>query len=130
MFPASKPEYIIYAAMKIPTWGKGTGLSNAVTDVIKSIAKYENLNDRDDKTDKEEYKTPSYINKSIDSVISELQSYGINPIVVGDGKKVVAQGHEIGKILVSGDKFVLLTNTSTYSMPNIIGWSKNDIISM
>lgn len=130
MFPASEPEYIIYAAMKIPTWGKGSGLSNTVTDVIKSIAKYENLNDRDDKIAKEEYKTPSYINKSIDSVANELQSYGIKPIIIGDGKKVIAQGHDIGTTLISGDKFVLLTNTSTYSMPNIIGWSKSDIISL
>lgn len=129
MFPADDPEYIIYAAMKIPTWGKGTGLSSAVTDVIESIGKYENLSDRSEVT-KDIYEVTSYTNQSIEKVVSTLESYGISVITIGDGNKVTNQYPSKGTNIIAGDKVILLTNSSNYSMPNITGWSKNEIIQL
>jgi len=129
MFPYDDPEYIIYAAMKIPTWGKASGLSSAVTDVIESISKYENLSEREDEN-KDSYQAKSYTNEFVDSIVSTVESYGIKVIVIGDGNKVISQYPSVNTELIQGDKLLLLTNSSIYSMPNIIGWSKNDIISL
>lgn len=129
MFPYEDPEYIIYAAMKIPTWGKAVGLSSAVTDVIKSISKYENLSDRQEEAS-DEYEVKSYTSKSMESVTNELQSYGLNPIVLGTGDRIISQYPNVGTKLIAGDKVFLVTNSKTYTMPNIIGWSKADVISL
>ena len=129
MFPYEDPEYIIYAAMKIPTWGKSVGLSSAVTDVIKSISKYENLSEREEETS-DEYEVKSYTNKSVESVTTELQTYGLNSIVLGTGDRIISQYPNVGTKLVAGDKVFLVTNSATYTMPNIIGWSKSDVIAL
>ena len=129
MFPYENPEYIIYAAMKIPTWGKSAGLSSAVTDVIKSISKYENLSDREDETSNE-YKVESYVSKSIDSTVTKIEALGLKAIVLGNGNKIIKQYPNVGTELVSGDKVFLMTNSETYTMPNIIGWSKSDVIAL
>ncbi len=130
MFPASNPQYIIYSAMKIPTWGKAAGVSNAVTDVIESIAKYENLEERETGETSGEYEIVSYMSESVENVKSELEKNGITPIIIGDGDKIVKQYPNVGTKLISGDKAILITNSENYSMLNIIGWSKNDVISL
>ena len=129
MFPYEDPEYIIYAAMKIPTWGKSVGLSRAVTDVMKSISKYENLSDREEENFNV-YEVKSYTNKSVESVTNELQTYGLNPIVLGNGDRIIDQYPNVGINLVAGDKVFLVTNSDFYTMPNIINWSKAEVIEL
>ncbi len=130
MFPAEDPEYIIYAAMKSPLWGTSAGVYTAVTDVIKSIAKYENLSEREEASTVSEYVVSSYTNQSIEVVVEELRGYGLHPIIIGDGSRVINQFPSVGTTLVAGDKVLLLTNSSIYNMPNLIGWSKSDVISL
>lgn len=130
MFPYEDPEYIIYAAMKIPTWGKGKGLSDAVKDVIESISKYENLEEREKDELDSDYNVPSYTNRKVETVVEELKKYEINPIVIGNGNRIINQYPNIGTTLIKGDKTLLLSNDFSYSMPSIIGWSKSDIIAL
>ena len=129
MFPKENPEYIIYAAMKKPLWGKATGLSSAVTDVMKSISKYENLSEREDE-EKSSFKVESYTNKFANAIKSQTSENELDVIILGDGEKIISQYPSRGTELIKGDKIFLLTNANTIKMPNIIGWSKNDIIEL
>ena len=129
MFPYEEPQYIIYAAMKIPTWGQSAGLSLAVTDVIESIAKYEKLDGKEKNDKQKEFTMPSYMSKDVSNIKIELETKKMNPIIIGDGDKIIKQYPKVGTKLIEGDKVLLLTN-SNYSMPNIIGWSKSDINSL
>ena len=130
MFPYEEPQYIIYAAMKIPTWGKGTGLSLAVTDVIESIAKYEKLDGKEKDEVEKGFTIPSYMSKNTSSVKIELETKGLSTVIIGDGDKIISQYPSVGTKLIKGDKVILLTSSSNYSMPNIIGWSKSDVTSL
>lgn len=130
MFPYEEPQYIIYAAMKIPTWGKGTGLSLAVTDVIESIAKYEKLDGKTKDEVEKGFTIPSYMSKNTSSVKIELETKGLSTVIIGDGDKIISQYPSVGTKLIEGDKVLLLTSSSSYSMPNIIGWSKSDVTSL
>ena len=129
MFPYENPQYIIYAAMKIPTWGQSAGLSLAVTDVIESIAKYEKLDGKENNNKEKEFTIPSYMSKDTSKVKIELETKKLNPIIIGDGNKIINQYPAVGTKLIEGDKVLLLTN-SNHNMPNIIGWSKSDVSSL
>ena len=48
------------------------------------------------------------------------------PVVIGSGDKVEKQSVEGDQTVISGEKVLLLTN-GTKTMPDINGWSRNDI---
>lgn len=130
MYPYDEPEIIIYAAMKLPKWGKSSGLSNAVKDIMKSIAKYKNMfGAEEEKNLLNLINIPSYISEDTKKVVEELNSNGINTIVIGDGDKIIKQS-VINKSLIHGEQIILLTNSTLYKMPSIIGWSRNEVLTL
>ena len=130
MYPYEDPEIIIYAAMKLPTWGKSSGLSNAVKDIMKSIAKYKNMFSETKEEDTlNTIEIKSYLNKNVNDVTTTLSNQGLNVIVLGNGEKIIKQSI-VDDYLISGEKIILLTDDSEYKMPSIIGWSRNDAIKL
>ena len=59
-----------------------------------------------------------------------MDQNNLNYIVIGNGDKIINQYPKIGQNVTSSDKIILITNSNEYSMPNILGWSKNDIIEL
>ena len=129
MFPKEDPEYIIYTVIKTPLWGKNAGVVESTKSVIESIVKYENLDNKDDDNKLTTYEISSYINKNAMDIKNELESNNLDVILIGNGEKIIKQSSESGTTLLQGDKIILLTGNS-YEMPNIIGWSRNDAITL
>lgn len=128
MFPASDPQYIIYAAIKRPNVGSSSVLAKQVKSVIENIVKYRNLQDDTGKnTNVNSLIVESYKNKKIDEVIQSLEDYKLNIIKMGSGDYIIDQYPLKGEKIISGDKFFIKTNSDTYTMPSIIGWSKKDV---
>lgn len=128
MFPASDPQYIIYAAIKRPNVGSSSVLAKQVKSVIENIVKYRNLQDDTGKnTNIKSLTVESYKNKKIDEVIQRLEDYKLNIIKMGSGDYIIDQYPLKGEKIISGDKFFIKTNSDTYTMPSIIGWSKKDV---
>ena len=131
MFPKDDPEIIIYAAMKKPTWGKSSGLSTNVKDLMKSIAKYKKMfTEVTNNSTLNKIKVKSYTSKKVENVKQELEANGINVLVLGNGDRVVRQSVKKGTSIVSGDRIILMTNDEKYTMPDITGWSRMDAISL
>lgn len=131
MYPKNDPEIIIYAAMKKPTWGKSSGLSTNVKDLMKSIAKYKKMfTEVTNNSTLNKIKVKSYTSKKVENVKQELEVNGINVLVLGNGDRVVRQSVKKGTSIVSGDRIILMTNDEKYTMPDITGWSRMDAISL
>ncbi len=129
MYPNENPEIIIYAAMKLPTWGGNAGLVSATKSVMESIAKYKNMFEPEvDVVEQNSYYIASYYNKLVTDVVSELQAHNIDVTVIGDGDRVVSQSISEGTRFVAGDHIVLLTNGVGIVMPSMSGWSRKDVI--
>lgn len=128
MFPYEDPEIIIYVAVK------GTPNANATTSIVKSIttniSKYLKLSEEKINTDMVNYEMPSYVNKNINDVKKELESKLVVPVILGSGDKVIKQYPSSGISVMSYDKVFLLTNDFNVKMPNIIGYSAKDVISL
>lgn len=128
MFPAEDPQYIVYAAIKRPNVGSSSVLAKQVKSVIENIVKYRNLQDETDKeTNIKSLIIDSYKNQMKEDVLKTLEDYKINTILMGNGDFIIDQYPLKGEKIISGDKFFIKTNGDTYTMPNIIGWSKKDV---
>lgn len=130
MFPYDDPEIIIYAAMKLPTWGKSQGLYLPVKEIMKSIAKYKNMFSEQQEANKlDMIEIPSYVSQNTNDVVDELKNKGINCIVIGNGNKIIKQSITNEKLMY-GEKIILLTNDKEYKMPSIIKWSRSEAIQL
>jgi penicillin-binding protein 2B len=128
MYPKDDPEIIIYGAMKKPSYGKYTGLSTAVKNLVKNIAKYKNI--YEEETSASEVSTltlNSYQGMKVEEVKKSLKNYNLDVIVLGEGDQVVNQYPSAGVTTLENDKVILLTNDTNYKMPSIKGWSKSDV---
>ena len=63
-------------------------------------------------------------------VTSKLESFGLTPIVIGDGEFITEQYPRKDVSALQGSKVFLKTNGNSYTMPNVIGWTKNEVITL
>ncbi|MDE5888670.1 MAG: penicillin-binding protein, partial [Bacilli bacterium] len=127
VFPYENPQYIIYVSVKKYN-GKYKDFAGMVTKVVEEIAKYKNITELIEKVDNNKIITiNNYI--STETILTEdrLKALNLNVIKLGNGKYIINQYPEKGKVIISGDKIFLLTNDSSYKMPNIIGWSSSEV---
>lgn len=125
MYPKEDPQIIIYGVIK--KFPNNTPLLNTLRTVIKDISKYYDIYGEEKVEEKKEiYTISSFNNKNIDEVKKNLSEKGINPIVLGDGNKVIKQYPESGRIS-SSDKIFLITNSETFTIPAMYGYSKNEV---
>jgi penicillin-binding protein 2B len=128
MYPKDDPEIIIYGALKQPKYGKYQGLSTAIKNLVKNIAKYKNI--YEEETESEDIKSislDSYIGKTKDEVKKNLESYNLDIEIIGDGDKIINQYPSSGTTLLEHDRLILLTNSTNITMPDITSWSKRDV---
>lgn len=130
MFPKDDPDIIIYTAMKRPSWGKSAGLYTTTKDIIQSISKYKNMFTEVTEKNIETYKLKSYINKKTDEVKAELSNAGIDVIIIGDGDKITKQSMNKNEKITIGEKIFLTTNGKNKTLPNMIGWSRKDVVNL
>lgn len=129
MYPKDDPQIIIYAAMKKPTHSKSTGLSSATKELMKSIAKYKNMfHETENTVEEKSYIVSSYVNKKLDTVQKELEENQIHSIIIGSGDKIIKQSITAGNQIVANDTIILVTNGADYRMPNMVGWSRKNVI--
>ena len=127
VFPKENPEYIIYLAIK-DFHGSSKQRGNIVKELVESVAKYKNLDERpSDKDGSKIVTVGKYINKSTISSVSNLNSMKVMPIVVGDGDTVVRQYPAPNTVTSVNGKVFLVTNGKNYIMPDITGWSANEV---
>ena len=128
VFPKDNPEYILYVAVK-DFHGTSKDMGSIVKKMVESVAKYKNLDTRvSDKDASKVVTIDNYINKTIDSVTSNLTSKGVTSIVIGDGNKVIKQYPEKNTKTHQSSKVYLLTNGKNITMPDITGWSESEVI--
>lgn len=128
MYPYENPQIIIYTTMKKPTYGASSGVVEATKSVMESVAKFKKIfNDTSNIQVVEIYQIDNYNNWSIDNVKNDLEKYGFNLVVIGDGKKIVNQYPKAGTTLITGDKVYLVTNGNNITLPDMIGWSLADV---
>ena len=124
IYPKSNPQIIIYASVKKPSGGSQKPVSNAVKEIVENVSKYYgNTDSISTETDVHSYKVPSFLNKKLDSAKVTLDANGIHYVVYGNGNKIVQQSPNANEEITNKDTVYLITNDTTYTVPNVIGMS-------
>ena len=126
MFPKDDPKIIIYAVAKeAPGVSK---LASITKEVVTNISKYYNIYGEDTlKIENSQIVLDNYLNKDKENIRKDLESKGINVIVLGNGDKIIKQYPESGTNLIKDDKVFLLTNGDKIMMPDLTGYSKIEV---
>lgn len=131
MFPYDDPKIIIYAAMKKPSVGKSGGLSSTVKEIMKSIAKYKNMFIEEKQEESLlTYEIKSYLNKKTEIVKKELEENNLDVVIIGNGDRIISQSVLPKNKLITGEKIILLTNSIEYTLPNLKGWSRKEVLQL
>ena len=129
MFPKNDPKIIIYGVATYAAESKQ--LSNVVKEIITNVSKYYNIyEDEKDDIKTSQIKIDNYLNKNIDEVKKELTDLGLKVVTLGAGKTIIKQYPEVGTELIRDDKIFLLTDSQKILMPDIIGYSKSEVMSL
>ena len=127
LYPGEEPEIIIYTALKRP---KDTNnyLANMVKEVVVNTSKY--LNIEETKVDENNYTVDNYVNKSVNFVVDKLKLNNINVITLGNGDKIINQFPNKGSLISGNDLIILLSNQYDKEMPNLMGMSFKEVITI
>ncbi|MBR3523566.1 MAG: penicillin-binding protein [Bacilli bacterium] len=129
MWPYNDPEIIIYAAIKKPYSRSSRVLSEGVKELVKNISKYRNMYaERPIESDINIIELEDYKNTNISITKSALEDQGISVYVIGDGSTIINQYPKKGTKIATNDKTFLLTDSSNFIIPNMFGWSRNEVI--
>ena len=127
LFPKDDPKYIIYVSVK-KFQGASSSLGNIIKKMVESVVTYKNLSDKDSNVDESKVRNiASYINQDKNETVTLLEKYGLCPIVIGDGEYIINQYPSTNSSVLYGSKVFLVTNGNNITMPNVIGWTHNEI---
>ena len=130
VFPYDDPQYIIYVSVK-QYQGSYRDFAKMVSGVVEEIAKYKNITEKIDKVDSTKIvEMDNYISVNVNEAIEKLNLQRLIVICMGNGKYVVKQYPPKGKTLLIGNKVFLVTESDEYIMPDVIGWSSNELITL
>ena len=135
MAPADDPQLIMYISVQEPDLDEKSYEPGNVTtsfifkNVMENSLKYMNIEPDKEEVKVENLKTvPDWKDKTTNQVIEDFKAINIEPIVIGDGDKVVNANVQPGDKITNVQKVLLETDKPT--MPNIKGWSLKDLLTL
>jgi hypothetical protein len=72
----------------------------------------------------------NYINKNTSFMVDSLKLNGIKVMTLGTGNKIINQYPSNGSVITSDDLVILLTNEYTNNIPNLVGRSFKEVITV
>ena len=130
MVPSEDPDYVLYLTMKHPKTYDRMALAKIANPLMKRAMDFkETEEDTDTETKPEKVSVADYRNLEADVAAADAQKSGLQPVVIGNGKKVQKQSTANGDQLISGEKLILYTGGDKL-MPDVTGWSKADIMKL
>jgi len=127
-FPYENPQYVFYFSTKRLV-SNSSALMKAVSSAVGEIAKVLNLTESKQDADVSKIVTISnFISKQVDQTLVDLEKVKVKPVVLGNGNYIVNQYPLQNTTVLEGSKLFLLTNGTEFKMPDVVGWSTNEII--
>ncbi|MCT8139029.1 penicillin-binding protein [Anaerobacillus sp. CMMVII] len=136
--PKSNPQLIVYVAVdrpKIELYEQGSApVSQIFTSVMKHSLQYLNISPNAHSSNggyiDEGSLIVDFTGKDVVSSRSELAAIGLDVHIVGSGTKIVSQVPTSGTMLLPGEKIILQTEGTSFTMPDIVGWSLRDVMKL
>jgi len=130
MIPYDDPNYIVYITMRQPqkmTESPEKILSEVFNPLVKRLVSQGQSPTNTTEAGSQYVNIPSLLDKSTKDALAKIKKLNLQSGVIGTGDKVVQQLPGSGEKVMPGQRIVLLTN-GAMTMPDLSGWSKNDVL--
>ncbi|MEK4562141.1 penicillin-binding transpeptidase domain-containing protein [Staphylococcus sp. FSL K6-3157] len=131
--PKDDPEVVVYAGMSLAQKNDQeayeSGVSKAFKPIMENTLKYLNVGDKNskDKSDVKYSKVPDVEGQETQKAQDKVNSKSLEPIVIGDGEKITKQSVTADKEVLPNSRVLLLTD-GDITMPNMSGWTKEEVV--
>ena len=126
IFPSENPEYIMYVAVS-KYQDKISTFADIITTAIEEISSYAKISSNQNNVYNEKIVVDNYLSKEVNVIKSDLEKKGVHVTVVGNKEYVIDQYPYKGNVLYSGDRLFLVSNDDEIVMPDVTGFSLNEI---
>ncbi len=130
MAPAEDPQLIVYVAVLQPEL-KATEIgsdpvSKIFNPVMLNSLKYLNIKP-EEKIEINKHSMPSVKGLSVENAKTVIEKMGVQPILIGNGSKIVEQQVKPKEEILEREKVILLTD-GEMTIPDMTGWSMRDVL--
>ncbi|MEQ6082039.1 penicillin-binding protein [Staphylococcus saccharolyticus] len=130
--PKKKPKVIVYAGMSLAQKNDEEayemGVSKAFKPIMENTLKYLNVGKSSDSVTKTNYnKVPNVQGDETQKAEDSINAQSLKPITIGNGKQINAQSVKAGSQILLHSKVLLLTD-GDITMPDMSGWTKEDVL--
>jgi len=131
MAPADDPKVILYITVQQPEIKDGSITGSGVVKeiyqpIMKRALEYLALGE-DEEAETNTVEMPKVTGISKDEALKSLEGTQLNVTVVGNGDTIVQQLPLPTETTIENQRVVLMTN-GAMTMPDMMGWSKNDVL--
>lgn len=130
MAPVDNPQLIVYVAVKKPDLSATETGSMPVSEIFKDVTakslKYLNINPENVESAKM-IKVDDYTNDDANNVQIALTNKGLEPIIIGEGGKVIDQ-YPKAKVNVTNGQIVFLKTAGVSKLPAFNNWSLRNVL--
>lgn len=136
--PADNPQVLVYYAFEADYNPNAHAMTDAITSVLRKVAQTYGFTNEDNSTNTKNsvQQTVSLsqmldlLNHSIQYANDKLSNSGTEVVVLGNGNTVIDQYPKSESSIASGQRVFLLTDTESFTMPDMSGWSRKDVVSL
>ena len=130
--PKKKTKVIVYAGMSLAQKNDEEayemGVSKAFKPIMENTLKYLNVGKSSDSVTKTNYnKVPNVQGDETQKAEDSINAQSLKPITIGNGKQINAQSVKAGSQILPHSKVLLLTD-GDITMPDMTGWTKEDVL--
>lgn len=94
---------------------------------MKRALEYQHLTDESKNQDVNQVEMPKVTDLTKEGALEKLDELKLNVTVIGNGDTIVQQLPVSQKIIIEDQRIMLMTN-GAMTMPDMAGWSKNDVL--
>lgn len=132
MAPADDPELVMYITMERPTITDYTvAPSDILAEVFKPVMKrgleYLHMDNTKAEAMDNQMLMPKVTSEPMNEGLKKIEEMETNVTVVGNGDTIVQQLPLADEPIIAGQRVILLTN-GAMTMPDMTGWSGNDVL--
>jgi penicillin-binding protein 2B len=130
MAPKDDPQLVMYVMVEKPrlkeTENGAVPVSKIFKPVMQNSLKYLNIEPKE-KRETKLAEIPALPEMPAEEAARFLKKKGLEPIVLGDGKRIVHHLPKQGEKVMEGEKVVIRTDGNA-TVPDMTGWSKRDVL--
>ncbi len=133
--PADHPQVLVYYAFDSPADKYSHYNTEAVTALTRKVAMTYGFNDSGSKEAApaavpqqiDTYEMPALANHSVRYCTDKLGPLNMQVYILGEGSETIDQFPKAGTAITTGQRIFLLTDTNSFIMPDMTGWTRKDV---